>query len=69
MDHNDPEYYTVIGYYYQPIPHYGGQVLKHAGLACPGNREHMMAKPGMLMLDEYKGDRIRADDHSLFTDC
>lgn len=59
--------WAEIGHYYEPIAYYGGRVLKYAGIACPMNREHMMAKPGMLMLDAYKGDRITADKHELFT--
>lgn len=61
--------YTEQGHYYEPIAYYGGRVLKYAGIACPMNKAHMMAKPGMLMLDAYKGDRITADTHQLFTGC
>lgn len=67
MDQNHPDYWKQIGFYYAPIAYYGGQVLKHEGTATEGNRERMMAKPGMVMLDSYKGDRIRADDHTEFT--
>jgi hypothetical protein len=28
-----------IGHYYQPIPYYGGKVLKYQGIATEGNRE------------------------------
>ena len=59
--------WTEIGHYYETIAYYGGRVLKYAGIACPMNEAHMMAKPGMLMLDDYKGDRITADKHELFT--
>ena len=59
--------FTLIGHYYEPIAYYGGQVLKYAGIACPMNQSRMMAVPGMLMLDTYKGDRILADTHILFT--
>lgn len=69
MDHTHPDYWNEIGFYYEPIAFYGGKVLKHAGIATEGNREHMMSKPGMVILDTYKGDRIRAEDHTEFTDA
>jgi hypothetical protein len=59
--------YAEIGHYYLPIPYYKGRVLKYEGIACPMNLQHMMAKPGMLLLDTYKGDRITADGHAPFT--
>lgn len=59
--------WTEIGHYYEPIAFYGNKVLKYAGIACEMNRDNMMAKPGMVMLDTYKGDRITADNHELFT--
>jgi len=62
----DADYFPV-GHYYEPIPYYEGRVLKYAGLACAMNLEWMMARPGMLMLDAYKGDRITADGHKPFT--
>lgn len=58
--------WTVIGYYYAPIPFYNGRVLKHEGGAVAHNVAHMMAQPGMVMLHEYKGDRITADTHQPF---
>jgi hypothetical protein len=58
---NTASQWTEIGHYYAPIPYYGGRVLKYEGIACPMNHARMMAKPGMLMLDAYKGDRITAD--------
>lgn len=64
----DQTAYDPIGHYYAPIQWYGGKVLKYHGIACRMNREHMMAKPEMIMLDAYKGDRIRADTHEEFTD-
>lgn len=59
--------FSEIGHYYEPIAFYGNKVLKYAGIACEMNRDNMMAKPGMVMLDTYKGDRITADNHELFT--
>lgn len=63
MDTND---FAGIGHYYEPIPFFGGRVLKYAGIASEKNRDWMMARPGMLMLDSYKGDRITTDNHTLF---
>jgi hypothetical protein len=56
-----------IGHYYEPIPFYSGRVLKYAGIACPMNEAHMMAKPGIIMLPAYISDRITADTHEPFT--
>lgn len=67
MNADHPLYWIRIGHYYEPIPLYRGEVLKYAGIATYGNRDHMMAKPGMLLLGTNKGDRIRATDHSVFT--
>lgn len=55
-----------IGHYYEPIPYYGGKVLKYAGIACPMNQAHMLSQSGMVMLDAYKGDRITTDKHEIF---
>lgn len=59
--------WDVIGHYYEPISFYKGKVLKYSGMACQANIEHMMEKPGILILGCYKGDRITADNHELFT--
>lgn len=64
---NTQDLFKEIGHYYEPIAYYNGRVLKYAGIACPLNQAHMMAKPGMLMLNSYKGDRITADTYELFT--
>lgn len=58
--------WSEIGHYYEPIPHYHGKVLKYRGIATSGNMSFMMKRPGMLILSEYKGDRI-TDKHELFT--
>jgi len=55
-------------YFYEPIPYYSGKVLKCAGMPSEQNMAWMMAKPGMVLLDEYKGDRIHADTYLPFTD-
>lgn len=66
-DVRHPDHWKRVGHFYEPIPLYGGRVLKYCGFATEGNRGWMMVKPGMQILDAYLGDRIRADDHSLFT--
>lgn len=58
--------FKVIGHHYQPIAYFDGAVLKYEGMACEMNRDRMMAKPGMIMMDSYKGDRIVAKDHSIY---
>ena len=58
---------SVIGHFYQPIEFYNGTILKYQGMESEANREWMMAKPGMQMLDSYKGDRITADTHQVWT--
>jgi hypothetical protein len=63
-----PDEWTALGYFYLPIPYYQGRVLKCKGIACRRNMAHMLAQPGMVLLDRYMGDRITADTHTLFTD-
>jgi hypothetical protein len=58
--------WAILGHYYEPIPLYNGLVLKYAGLACPMNLDHMLAKPGMILLDAYRGDRIVANTYEPF---
>jgi len=55
-----------IGHYYRPIPLFNGNVLKYAGIACPMNVGFMMKEPGIVMLPNYKGDRIHAATHEMF---
>lgn len=59
--------WTEVGYFYEPIAYYDGKVLKCAGIACEMNMKHMMEKPGMVLLDGYKGDRITSETHEPFT--
>lgn len=63
----DASEWDCIGHFYEPIAFYSGRVLKYQGRANARNREWMMAKPGMIMVESYKGDRITADTHALFT--
>jgi hypothetical protein len=58
--------FTRIGHYYEPLPYYGGKVMKYAGIACQMNKGFMMAKPGMIMLRSYIADRIKADTNEPF---
>lgn len=60
--------WAEIGHYYEPIAHYGGRVLKYAGIATRMNYQFMMDRPGMIMIGTYKGDRITSDKHELFTE-
>lgn len=65
-------------YFYSPIPAYKGKVLKCQGICLEqdvdkmkANKEHLVDKcemPGYVIVDGYKGDRIRAEDHSMFCD-
>jgi predicted ATP-dependent Lon-type protease len=60
-------HWNQIGHFYAPIPAYGGNVLKYQGIVTEGNRAHLVEKhPNGVILDAYKGDRIRAADHSEF---
>lgn len=55
----------ILPYFYYPIPFYNGKVLKCGGIATTGNEEWFKAAhPGTIILEGYRGDRIRADDHS-----
>jgi hypothetical protein len=65
-------------HYYRPLDHYDGAVLKYQGEASENNLayfpRHWMDShddgymPGVLILPQYMGDRIRAADYSQFTD-
>ncbi len=55
----------MTNYFYRPIPHYNGAILKCAGIANETNRTWFMANnPEAIELDSYRGDRIRAFDYS-----
>lgn len=58
-----PGYWTQVGYFYQPLPAYP-HILKCQGIATNGNRDWMMALPGMILVPEYIADRIHADTHA-----
>jgi hypothetical protein len=56
-------------YNYSPIAYYNGAVLKCQGLVSEQNREWMPSRyPGVIELVGYRGDRICADSHLLFTE-
>jgi hypothetical protein len=58
---------ATINYFYLPIAGYNGRVLKCGGIATDDNREWFKElHPGTVVLQGYRGDRIRASDHSLF---
>lgn len=52
-------------YFYYPLSFYNGKVLKCGGIATTGNEKWFKEEhPGTIILEGYRGDRIRADDHS-----
>jgi hypothetical protein len=54
-----------VSYFYRPLPYYNGAVLKCAGIAVSENREWFVKEnPGTIILENYRGDRIRANDLS-----
>lgn len=58
----------MLKYFYRPIAFYNGAVLKCAGIANETNLGWFIEQtPGTIVLDGYRGDRIRADDHSIVT--
>lgn len=58
-------HWKQIGHFYAPIEFFDSAILKYHGIVTEGNREMLAEKyPHGVMLDTYKGDRIRADDHS-----
>ena len=56
----------ILGHFYEPLPYYGGRVLKYQGQATPANHDWMMARDGMVCLPERIADRITADTHVPF---
>ncbi|WP_340672389.1 hypothetical protein [Bradyrhizobium ottawaense] len=50
-------------YFHRPIAVYDGSVLKCHGIATEENRGWMMAEPGTIELQGYRGDRITAATH------
>jgi hypothetical protein len=72
--------YLKAMYYYRPIPHYNGNVLKCAGHGAerPEHRafyepffatnEDGQFMPGVVIVEGYRGDRITTDLKE-FTDC
>ena len=58
----------TIPYIYVGLPFYAGKVLKCAGIATPASLAIVKENHGdAIVLSEYKGDRILADTHELFT--
>lgn len=52
-------------YFYSPISYYDGKVLKCQGIATEGNKHWFLEQnPGTIILEGYRGDRIRASDLS-----
>jgi hypothetical protein len=52
-------------YFYSPIAYYAGKVLKCQGIATESNTAWFLAaNPGTVVLEGYRGDRIREADHS-----
>lgn len=74
MDHNelaaaikhpelDLDHWQEIGHFYAPIASYDGKLLKYQGIMTKGNEDILREKhPEGLMLNTYRGDRIRADN-------
>jgi hypothetical protein len=58
-------HWDQIGHFYAPIASFNGAILKYQGIATEGNRAFLFeTHPDGVILDTYKGDRIRAADHS-----
>lgn len=58
----------TVPYIYVPIQFYAGKVLKCAGIATPESLAIVKEKHGdVIVLSEYKGDRILANTYELFT--
>jgi hypothetical protein len=56
---------TKISYFYRPLDFYNRRVLKCAGIVTADNRQWLKAEhPEGIELDGYRGDRIRASDHT-----
>ena len=60
------DHWDEVGHYYTPIAYFDGKVLKYAGIATKGNAWFVREHPGTLVLDANKGDRILADNYTLF---
>ena len=57
----------MTNYFYSPIEFYAGAVLKCHGIATEKNTAWVLAdKPGTIIVSGYRGDRIRAADHTEF---
>jgi hypothetical protein len=53
--------YKRTFYFYAPIPHYAGKILKCKGMATDANTAWFLEQnPGTIVLAGYRGDRIRA---------
>ena len=52
----------LLPYFYRPIAHYNGRVLKCVGMVTDENREWLKTEyPEGVELPHYGGDRIFAD--------
>lgn len=57
---------AATSYFYSPIAFYNGHVLKCGGIATAANAEWFKAeRPGTIILEGYRGDRIDAVSHKL----
>lgn len=63
------DHWEQIGHYYAPIAFYDGKVLKYQGIATKGNLDAILRVkfPDGVLLDSYKGDRIKADTYEEYT--
>ena len=56
-----------MAYFYKPLEFFNGRVLKCQGIATDDNRGWFVEQnPGTIILVGYRGDRIRASDHTEF---
>lgn len=59
--------FGLIGHFYSPIEYPGGQALKYQGGVTAQNHHYLCEKfPGGVLLNEYRGDRIKADGHGAY---
>lgn len=68
---------TETPYLYRPLAHFGGKILKCAGIATPWSRRIVQGKsaanddpvylPGVVEHPRYMGDRIDTETGSVFT--
>jgi hypothetical protein len=57
-------HWDQIGHFYAPI-NTNGTILKYQGIVTEGNRAQLVEKyPDGIIVERFKGDRIRAADHS-----